>query len=80
MSSICCNRPDICTSGSLFKNTKTTYCCWHEDIRINKNKIFINTYGEIDLTKYNLSIPQDLYYCPSCKVTKIMHQMLLIIC
>lgn len=67
--SVCC-RPDICISGILCENSKTTFCCWHKDIRTNKNIIYIDTYGEVNLTKFKLSIPPDLYYCPSCKITK----------
>jgi hypothetical protein len=74
--SLDCKRPSICISGSLCQNTNTSGCCWHEDKRINKNKIYIDGYGDIDptelsLTSFDLVIPQDIHYCPSCKVTKV---------
>jgi len=65
-----CKRPDICVSGSLCQNTKTHGCCWHEDRRVNKNIIYIDCYGDIDLTSFNLEVPADIHYCPSCRVTK----------
>jgi hypothetical protein len=70
MSTLCCKRPNICISNSLCQNTKTPSCCWHEDKRDNKNIIYIDNYGKIDVTEFGLSIPQDLYYCPGCKITK----------
>lgn len=73
--SLHCRRPGICVSGSLCQNTKTPGCCWHEDKRTNKNIIYIDGYGDIDptafgLTSFDLTIPPDIHYCPSCKVTK----------
>jgi hypothetical protein len=73
--SLDCKRPSICVSGCLCQNTKTLGCCWHEDKRINKNIIYIDGYGDIDttelsLTSFDLAIPPDIHYCPSCKVTK----------
>ena len=73
--SLPCKRPDICVSGSLCQNTKTTGCCWHEDRRTNKNLIYIDGYGDIDpttlsLNSFDLIVPPDIHYCPSCKVTK----------
>ena len=70
-----CKRPDICVSGKLCENTKTHGCCWHEDKRKNKNVIYIDGYGDIDPTTFSLitfglTVPQDIHYCPSCKVTK----------
>jgi len=65
-----CRKPDICLSKRLCDNIKTTSCCWHEDIRDNKNIIYLDKYGSIDLSIYNLSIPPDIYYCPSCKITE----------
>lgn len=73
--SLPCKRPGICVSGILCQNTKTPGCCWHEDRRTNKNIIYIDGYGDIDpsifsLTSFDLTIPPDIHYCPSCKVTK----------
>lgn len=73
--SLPCKRPGICVSGSLCQNTKTPGCCWHEDKRKNKNIIYIDGYGDIDptalsLTTFGLTVPPDIHYCPSCKVTK----------
>jgi hypothetical protein len=73
--SLRCKRPGICVSGKLCENTKTHGCCWHEDKRSNKNVIYIDGYGDIDPTALSLisfviTIPQDIHYCPSCRVTK----------
>ena len=73
--SLHCKRPGICVSGKLCENTKTNGCCWHEDKRSNKNIIYIDGFGDIDptafsLTTFGLTVPQDIHYCPSCKVTK----------
>jgi hypothetical protein len=73
--SLRCKRPGTCVSGKLCENTKTHGCCWHEDKRKNKNIIYIDGYGDIDptafsLTSFGLTVPQDIHYCPSCKVTK----------
>jgi len=68
--SLPCKSPGICVSGKLCQNTKTPGCCWHEDKRTNKNIIYIDGYGDIDLTAFSLTIPPDIQYCPSCKVTK----------
>jgi len=65
-----CQRPSKCVSGILCENIKTDYCCWHEDKRINKNIFYLDKYGEIDPTLYGLTIPVDIYYCPSCRTTK----------
>ena len=53
--------------------TKTTACCWHEDKREAKdlNKIYVDDYGYIDVTYYGFTVPKDIYYCPSCKVTTV---------
>lgn len=73
--SLPCKRPGICVSGCLCQNTKTPGCCWHEDKRTNKNIIYIDGYGDIDpsafsMTSFDFTIPHDIHYCPSCKVTK----------
>ena len=73
--SLRCKRPGICVSGILCENTKTHGCCWHEDKRKNKNVIYVDGYGDIDptafsLASFGLTVPQDIHYCPSCKVTK----------
>lgn len=59
----CCEAKNPCE----FKHTM--YCCWHEDKRMNKNMFYLDLYGWIDPTYYGVTIPIDLYYCPSCKVT-----------
>ena len=53
--------------------TKTTMCCWHEDKRETNdlNKIYMDDYGYIDVTYYGFTVPKDIYYCPSCKVTTV---------
>ena len=66
-----CMRPDPCMSKYSCHNIKTKYCCWHEDIRTHteKNTIYLDRYGEIDLTAFDMLVPQDIHYCPSCRIT-----------
>jgi hypothetical protein len=65
-------RPDPCMGECPCQNTKTEKCCWHSDIRTvkEKNTIYFDMYGDVDLTTFDMTIPEDIYYCPSCKVTK----------
>lgn len=66
-----CRRPAACVSSCLCDNMKTTYCCWHEDVRTDdeKNTIYLDRYGKIDLTMFDMTVPQDIHYCPSCRLT-----------
>ena len=65
-----CQRPSKCISGNLCENTKTDFCCWHEDRRKNKSIFYLDKYGEIDPTPYGITVPADIHYCPSCRTTK----------
>lgn len=67
-----CMRPNPCMGESPCQNTKTEKCCWHSDIRTvnEKNTIYFDMHGDVDLTTFGLTIPEDIYYCPSCKITK----------
>lgn len=31
----------------------------------------MDDYGYIDVTYYGFTVPKDIYYCPSCKVTTV---------
>lgn len=68
-SDCCCKGNGIsCKTKSLCENS-TNLCCWHADVRENKNVFYIDGYGELDLTRYGLAVPQDIHYCPSCKIS-----------
>ena len=70
--SIYCNKLKglpCCEGSHTCQMEKTQYCCWHEDKRTNKNMFYLDLYGWIDPSYYGITIPVDLYYCPSCKVT-----------
>ncbi len=58
-----------CCKDNLCILPHTTKCCWHEDIRRNKNIMYIDGYGDVDVSYYGITVPMDLYYCPSCKKT-----------
>lgn len=47
----------------------TSKCYWHEDRRKNKNIMYIDGYGDVDVSYYGFIHPVDLYYCPGCKKT-----------
>jgi len=67
-----CMRPNPCMGDVPCQNTKTEKCCWHSDIRTvkEKNTIYFDMHGDVDLTTFGLTVPEDIYYCPSCKITK----------
>lgn len=65
-----CKFPEACISGKICDNiNKKIHCCWHQDLRKNKNMIYIDGYGEINVSKLNIVLPDDLFYCPSCKMS-----------
>jgi hypothetical protein len=61
-----------CMGECPCQNTKTEKCCWHYDIRTvkEKNTIYFDMHGDIDLTTFDMIIHEDIYYCTSCKITK----------
>jgi len=69
-SSTPCSRPEICFSGKLCSNKMTKECCWHEDIRHNKNIHYVDGYGNVNFSKFGVKLPRDIHYCPTCKITQ----------
>ena len=46
--------------------TTTSSCCWCSDKR-TVLQIYVDEYGMIEPAEYHSIMPQDLYYCSSCK-------------
>ena len=60
-------------SPSVCKLTKTGECCWHTDTRSYKEKttIYLDRFGFVDFSDYEMDAPIDIHYCPGCKKSKI---------
>lgn len=59
----CGKSPSVC----LLKHIP--HCCWCTDTRsiAEKNTVFLDKYGFVDLRDYRVNVPIDIHYCPGCK-------------
>jgi hypothetical protein len=62
------NKP--CCGNVVCMMSHTKKCCWHEDIRKDKNMMYIDGYGDVNVSYYGINVPIDIYYCPNCKTSK----------
>lgn len=60
-------------SPSVCELTKTGECCWHTDTRSYKEKttIYLDRFGFVNFSDYDMDAPIDIHYCPGCKKSKI---------